>query len=83
MILSINVTHLAVNVYWLNPFPNKSWFLRVYSESVLKTLQEKEKLLVTSNFSFSYSVFYLFGEPSAISIKFEIVVCKHFNFGRV
>ena len=41
-----------------NPFPNKSWFLRVYSASILKTLQEKEKLLVTSNFSFFNSVFY-------------------------
>ena len=41
----------------LNPFPNKPWFLRVCSTSLLKTLQEKEKLLVTSNFSFSHSVF--------------------------
>ena len=44
----------------LNPFPNKPWFLRVYIISVLKTLWEKEKLLVTSNFSFSHSVFYPF-----------------------
>ena len=33
-------------------FPNKPWFLRVCSTSVLKTLQEKEKLLVTSNSPF-------------------------------
>ena len=39
---------------------------------------EKEKLLVTSNFSFSHSVFYLFGELSAIFNKLEIVVCKLF-----
>ena len=44
---------------------------------------EKEKLLVTSNFSISYSVFYLFEELSAIFIRFEIVVCKLFQFGRV
>ena len=43
----------------------------------------KEKLLVTSNFSFSRSVFYLFGELSVLFIKFEIVVCKLFQFGRV
>ena len=49
---------------------------------VLKTLGV-EKLLLTSNFSFSHSVFYLFGELSAIFIKFEIVVCKLFQFGRV
>ena len=36
----------------VNPFPNKPWFLRVCSNSLLKTLWEKEKLLVTSNFSF-------------------------------
>ena len=44
---------------------------------------EKEKLLVTSNFSFSHSVFYQFGELPAIFIKFEIVICKLFQFGRV
>ena len=50
---------------------------------VLKTLWEMEKLLVTSNFSFSHSVFYPSGDLSAIFIKFEIVVCKLFQFGRV
>ena len=67
----------------VNPFPNKPWFLRVCSIGLLKTLWEKEKLLVTSNFSFSHSVFYLFGELNAIFSKFEIVVCKLFKFGRV
>ena len=50
----------TVNYVYLNPFPNKPWFLRVCSTSLLKTLWEKEKLLVTSNFSFSHSVFYPF-----------------------
>ena len=44
---------------------------------------EKEKLLVTRNFSFSYSAFYLFGELITIFIKFELVVCKFFQFGSV
>ena len=44
---------------------------------------EKEKLLVTSNFSFSLNVFYPFRKLSAISIKFELVVCKLFLFGKV
>ena len=65
-----------------NPFPNKPQ-TNVCSTSLLKTLWEKEKLLVTSNFSFSRSVFYLFGELSAIFIKSKIVVCKLFQFGRV
>ena len=51
--------------------------------SVLKTLWEKEKLLVTSNFSFSHSAFYPSGEVPDIFIKFKIVDCKLFQFGRV
>ena len=65
-----------------NPFPNKPWFFHVGSTSLMKTLWEKEKLLVTSNFSFSQRVFYPFGEPSAIFIEIEIVVCKLGEFGR-
>ena len=65
-----------------NPFPNKPWFLRVCCTNLLKTLCEKEKLLVTSNFSFSHSVFYQFEELSSIFIQFEIVVCKLFLFGK-
>ena len=67
----------------LNPFQKKPWFLHVCSTSLLKTLWETEKLLITSNFSFSYSVFYPFGEFSAFFIKFKIAVCKLFQFGRV
>ena len=67
----------------MNPFPNKPWFLRVCSTSLLKTLWEKEKLLLTSNFSFSHSVFYPFGEFAAIFIKYDIAVCKLLYFGRV
>ena len=44
---------------------------------------EKEKLLVTSNFSFSHSVFYPFRENSGIFVKFKIVVCRLFQFGPV
>ena len=66
-----------------NPFPNKPWFLRVCCRSLLKTLLEKEKLLLKSNFSFSHSFFFLFGEFSDIFIKFKIVGCKLFQFGRV
>ena len=54
----INLILKALTLYHcLNPFPNKPWFLRVCSTGLLKTLREKEKLLVTSNFSFSLSVF--------------------------
>ena len=74
---------LYFGLYKINPFPKKPWFLRVCSTSLLKTQWEKEKLLVMSNFCFSHSVFYPFGELSAIFNNFKIVVCKAFEFGRV
>ena len=77
------VGFVGMLVWCFNPFPNDPWFLRVCSTNLSKTLWEKEKLLVTNNFSFSHNVFYLFGVLSAIFIKFEIVVCKLFQFGRV
>ena len=42
----------------------------VSAARLLKTLWEKEKLLVSSNFSFSHSAFYPFGYLSAIFITF-------------
>ena len=58
-----------MKAFWdINPFPNKPWFLRVCSTSLWKTLWEKEKLLVTSTFSFSLSVFYWLGQLSAIFV---------------
>ena len=68
---------------FLNPFPNKPWFSRVCTTSLLKTLWEKEKLLVTSNFSFSHSVFYPCWQLFATLIKIKIVFCKLFQFGSV
>ena len=44
---------------------------------------KKRNLLVTSNFSFSHTVFYPFEELSAIFLKCKIVVCKIFWFERV
>ena len=44
---------------------------------------KRKKLLITSNFSFFPSVFYPFEEFSAIFNKFEIVVCKLFQFETV
>ena len=40
----------------VNPFPNKPWFLRVCSVSLLKTLWEKEKLLIISPFPTVFSI---------------------------
>ena len=68
---------------WVNPFPNKPRFLCVRRSVLLNTLWEKEKFLVMSYFSFSRSVFYSFGVLSDIFIKFDIVICKLFQFGKV
>ena len=74
----------------VNTFPHKPWFLRVYSTSLLKTPWEKEKLLVTSNFFFSHSVFYPFGElqPFSLNVKlssansFSLEESKNLSFGK-
>ena len=55
-VYTIHKTYLSL-VQQVKPFPNKPLILRVCSGSLLKTLWEKEKLLVTSNFSFSHSFF--------------------------
>ena len=57
----------------INSFPNKPWFLRVCSTSVLKTLREKEKLLV----SFSHSVSYMF---EGLSKGLKLSSANSFNF---
>ena len=62
---------------------NKLLVLRVCSTSPSKTRWEKEKLLVTSNFSFFHNVFYSFFRTFSLVISFEIVVCKLFQFVRV
>ena len=64
---------------YFKPFPNKPWFLRVCRTCFWKTLWEEEKLLVMSNFSLSHSVFYPFGELSAIFIMFKIAVCREWK----
>ena len=77
----------------INPFPNKPCFLCVCSTSLWKTLWDEEKLIVTSTFSFSHSVFCWFGEllpfssnlklSSANSVRFvesKIVVWERVNW---
>ena len=63
----------------INPFPNDPWFLLVCSTSLLKKQWEKEKLLITSNFSCSHSVFYPFGELSAILSNFKLSSASSFS----
>ena len=67
---------------FFSPFPKQALVFTCLQYKFLKTLWEKKKLLVTSNFFFSRGVFYPFRELSVIFIKFKIVVCKLFQFGR-
>ena len=55
----------------ISPFPKQALVFTCLQCSLLKTLWEKEKSLVMSNFSFTHSVFYPFGELSAIVIIFN------------
>ena len=43
----------------------------------------KGEIARNEQFSFSHSVFYLFGELSAVVIKFKVVVFNLLQFGRV
>ena len=49
--------------------------------SLLKTLWEKEKMLVTSIFSFSHNVFYPFQNNFQFLSQFYFAVCNCFQFG--
>ena len=67
----------------LNLFPIKSFFFTCLDYKSFENTMEKGEILVKSNFSFSHTVFYPIVELSDIFIKYEIVVCKLFQFGRV
>ena len=54
-------------------------FYESVAQGLWKKLWEKEKLLVTINFSFFHSVSLSLGELPAIVIKFKIVICKPFQ----
>ena len=72
-----------MNFGQVEPFPKQALVFRVCSSSLLKMLFEKDKLLVTSTFSFSRSVYTHLENFSAISIKFENVACKLFLLGSI
>ena len=65
----------------LNSLHHNPDFLLLSQRSLLKTLWEKEKILVTSIFSFSHNVFY----PSQNKFQFfshiYFIVYKCFQFG--
>ena len=65
------------------PLPKQALILTCLQNKCFETLWEKEKLLITSNFSFSHRFFYTFEKLPTIFIKSKIAICKLFLFGRV
>ena len=74
---------LAFTHHVFNPYPNKPWFLCIYSTSLLKTLPEKKKLLIMSNFSFFHSVFYPHGNFLPFSSNLKLSSANSFWFSQV
>ena len=54
-----DVRYILTTFYDINPFSNKPLFLLVCSTSLLKTLREKEKLLVMGGSGASYKTGHL------------------------
>ena len=50
--------HRLCAIFFFNPLPHNDTFWYIKDILLWKTLWEKEKLLVTSNFSFFHNVFY-------------------------
>ena len=87
MVYNISICkYLRLTFSNINPFPNKPWFSRVCSKSLLKTLWEKGEIARHEQFLLFLHVwrtfFYMFGELYAVFIKFDIVVCKLYQFGK-
>ena len=76
----LNLQHSYVCTYMYIPLKQQ----RLHYNSFENTVGKGEiARIVTSNFSFSHSVFYPFRKHPAICIKFQIVVCKLLQFGRL
>ena len=82
-LLCVTSTYCSILRMNSKPFPKQSLVFTCLRYKSFENTGKREKLLVTSNFSFSHSIFYWFGELSTTFIKFEIVVCNLFQFGRV
>ena len=63
----------------VNRFPNKPWFLGVWSTSLLKTLWEKEKLLVMTISPFPTVFSTLIGNFTPFSSNSKLSSAKSFS----
>ena len=65
-----------------NSLPHNPNFYQPRERSILKTSWEKEKMLVTSIFSFSHNLFYPTKDRNRHFSNTAFVVCKCFQFGQ-
>ena len=59
------------------------WFFTFMQYTSFENTVDKKEITRNEQFLLFSSVFYPFGELSVIVIKFEIVLCKLLQFGRV
>ena len=80
----IDVLYVDFDPYtFINPLPNNHDFYWPWIRSLLKTLWEKEKMLVTSIFSFFHNVFYPSQNKFHLCSHIYFVICKCFPLGPV
>ena len=74
----------TVSSIWatINPLPHNDNFWCTVEKSLLKTLWEKKKMLVTNIFFFSHNVSYPMKDNFNNLSNIEFVVCKYFQFGQ-
>ena len=73
---------LKVSIVYLTLYHMIPAFNNLQERMLLETLWEKEKMLVSSIFSFSHNVFYPIKDRNHQYSNGEFVVCKYFHFGQ-
>ena len=77
------VQFLKVPVDGNYPFPKQALFFTCLQYKSFENTAGKGEIACNEQFLLSHGVFYPFEQLSSIFIKFEIVVCRLFQFGTV
>ena len=75
-------THFS-GTFSLYSFPKQALVFTCLHYKPIENTVGKGEIALKEQFLLSHSVFYWYGEVSAIFMKFKIVVCIHFEFGSV
>ena len=80
----MNILSPILSVYNLRPFPKQALVFTCLLFKSLENAVDKGGIARNEQFLlFPHSVFYPFGELSAIFIKLEIIFCRLLQFGRI